>query len=499
MMPKSTSPEKSSDSIQLKVEHYCLRQGLFPCRRLLIALSGGADSVTLLHLMRAIQPKFGYSLAAMHIHHGIRGEEADRDEDFCRSLCKSLGIDFHSSSIDVPALAAAEHRGLEETARHYRYAALFDYADQIGADRIATAHTATDQIETILMQLVRGSATAGGIRPMRGKLIRPLLEVTRAEILAYTAENALDYVEDSTNADDRYTRNFIRHTVIPALQTINPKAEEAFGRFAELRQRESDFLDREAMRRLNCGDLSAESLNQAKNAFHGASPAYLPINQDLADLRSLPSVLRTRAIAQLCEKGGISGLSHAHFEAIDKLIVQGRQGSSLSLPSGTICVIDKGQFCLRPASPECEVDSTASEIEPFILQPGENRLPDGSIIFAYTKVNESTEKYIKEKQNIYKLLINTELDFGKISNVIRVRSRKAGDRILCGSIHRKVKKCFCDLHIPLEKRSLEPILCDDERILWIPALRMRADGLSPTDLTPQDQILRLVYLSDPTE
>lgn len=473
----------ASELIHRKVEAFCLRQGFFPCRRLLIALSGGADSVSLLHIMKALQPRYGYTLSAMHLNHMIRGEEAARDEAFCRSLCEAWSIEFESFSIDIPALSAAEHRGLEECARYHRYKALETHAEMIGAERIATAHTATDQLETVLMQLVRGSATAGGIQPMRGKLIRPLLELTREDIMAYIAENHLAYVDDSSNADDRYTRNYVRHTIVPALKAMNPNVENAIGRFAEIRLAESTYLDSQAMRLLNPADLEISS-----------PAAALPISVELAKLQAMPTVLRSRALALLCTKGGISGLNHAHFEAIDHLIMQGRAGSSLSLPHSTQCRIEQGCFCLLVASkPSCEA---VKEIIPFELKLGENPLPDGSVLFAYFEMNDSIEKYIKEKQIIYKLSIKTKLNFGKISNVIRVRSRQTGDRILCGGMHRHIKKCFCDLHIPVEERPFQPILCDDDGILWIPALKMIRDGIrAQASDRNNESVLHLIYFS----
>ncbi len=486
-----------SENIHRKVKSFCLRKGLLPCRRLLIALSGGADSVSLLHMMKTLQPSFGYTLSAMHINHMIRGEEAERDEAFCRALCAQLGIDFHSILIDIPALAAAEHRGIEECARLHRYAALEAYADAIGADRIATAHTATDQLETVLMQLIRGSATAGGMTAMRGRLIRPMLEVTREEIGAYTAENALSHVEDSSNADDRYTRNYIRHTILPAIKLINPMAEEAFARFAELRREERDFLDKEALRQL-FGRVNEDADMPIERA-DGALPARLPIFVSLARLQALPSVLRAHAIGQLCEAGGISGLSHAHYEAMEALIAKGRSGASLSLPGGLLCRIEQDRFCLLAASDEAADDRSPSTIEPFELRLGENRLPDGSILFSYTKINDSIEKYIKEKQNIYKLFINAALDFGKIGRVVSVRSRLPGDRILCDSMHRNVKKCFCDRHIPVEKRTLQPIICDEDGILWIPALEMLRDGVSADSACGSGRQLHLIYMADRTD
>ena len=214
-----------------------------PCNGLLIALSGGADSVVLLHLAHRYAHLFGGRVMALHIHHGIRGDEAERDLRFCQDLCAKLGIPFSARRFDIPSLAKANGCGLEETARRYRYLALDECARENGLSAIATAHTATDNMETVLLQLTRGAARVIGIPPMREHYIRPLLSVTRQDILDYLAVWELPHVEDSTNAEDLYSRNLIRHQVLPVLEKLNPKAAEAFLRSTEYSGEDSAHLD----------------------------------------------------------------------------------------------------------------------------------------------------------------------------------------------------------------------------------------------------------------
>ena len=195
----------------------------------LVALSGGADSVALLHALRAL----GYPVQAFHLNHCLRGAESDRDEAFCRALCVRLGVELTVERVDVAAAAREQGNGVEETARRMRYARLQDAAQGM---KIATAHTADDNLETVLFHLVRGTGPKGlaGIPPVRGRIIRPMLRVERMQIEEYLASIGQDYVTDSTNADDAYTRNRIRHTVVPALREIQPSAAQAAARLGDL-------------------------------------------------------------------------------------------------------------------------------------------------------------------------------------------------------------------------------------------------------------------------
>ena len=210
--------------------------------RVLCAVSGGADSMCLLALLRA-QERF--TVAAAHFEHGVRGEESLRDCAFVEDYCRARGIPCYTAHADVPAYARESGLGLEAAARELRYAFLERTAREEGFDWIATAHTAADNAETILLNLTRGAGTRGlcGIPPRRGNIIRPLLELTRAEVEYYLRASGTPHVEDSTNGSDVYSRNRIRHTVMPALRELNPAFEEAAARTGKLLRRDEDCLD----------------------------------------------------------------------------------------------------------------------------------------------------------------------------------------------------------------------------------------------------------------
>ena len=197
----------------------CIEKG-----RILVALSGGGDSVCLLSVLKEL----GADICAFHLNHGIRGEEADRDQAFCRDLCNELGITFYTKNADIPAISKECGKGIEETARAVRYQLLNEIADASESRYIATAHNGDDNAETVIFNLVRGCSSDGlcGIPAVRGSIIRPLLNSTRAEIDAYLEERQIQYVTDSTNSDESYTRNKIRNDLIPKIENKPEVAKE---------------------------------------------------------------------------------------------------------------------------------------------------------------------------------------------------------------------------------------------------------------------------------
>ncbi len=216
--------------------------------RVLCAVSGGADSMCLLHWLNSLREEFGFSLFAAHFEHGLRGEESLRDAAFTEEQCRVLQVPCTVGHGDVARFAEEHKIGTEEAARVLRYRFLEETADSLNCDRIATAHTANDNAETILMNLCRGTGTHGlaGIPPVRGRLIRPLLETDRDTVECYLAECGAAHVEDSSNRSDLYTRNRIRHGVLPLLTEQNPALISALTRTAGLLREDDACLQRQA-------------------------------------------------------------------------------------------------------------------------------------------------------------------------------------------------------------------------------------------------------------
>ncbi len=250
--------------------------------RVLVALSGGADSVALLHLLRDLDGRGEVTLVgAAHLHHGLRGDAADEDQAFCAVLTARLGVPFDTARVDVAALAREQKRSVEDAGRQARYAFLEQAADRLSADTIATAHTRDDQAETFLLRLLRGSGTRGlgGIRPCVGRIVRPLLDVDRADLRRYLADRSEGFREDASNADVTLLRNRVRHELLPFLESrFSPGITDVLAREATLAQQDEDFLRRHAIETargivLSDSGRSDDSLQIDAQALTSVSPA----------------------------------------------------------------------------------------------------------------------------------------------------------------------------------------------------------------------------------
>lgn len=385
---------------------------------ILCAVSGGQDSVCLLHYLASIAPRKGFFVAAGHLNHLMR-PEAQRDEDFVRDLCRTLNVPFYTEAVPVCERAAQWGLGVEEAGRRLRYDFLTRTADSIGAQRIATAHHARDQAETVLLNLLRGTGTEGlaGIPPVRGRIIRPLLQTDRPEIEAYLAAHGLDHVEDSTNRDTHYARNRLRQVLWPQLETINPALTRAIGRTADILRSEDAYLDA----------LAAE---------------YLPPDGtvlDTARLVEAPEALRPRILRLLLERlpTGKKDVGAVHIEA---LLALSAGGGALDLPGGAQAVCRDG--CLRlyvreKAPPE------------ITLHQGQNRWGGYDITLR-----------------------------GGADRCVTVRPWSSRDRVETARGSRSLKRLFSDAGIPTELRDTVPVVCVDGTIRAVYGLDMR-ESISP--------------------
>ena len=250
--------------------------------RVLCAVSGGADSMCLLHWLHSNADAIGVSVAAAHFEHGIRGEESLRDMAFVQSACTEMGIALYIGRGNVPEYAEKKAIGFEEAARELRYEFLEKTAEENGFDRIATAHNADDNAETVIFNLARGSGAAGlcGIPPVRGKIVRPLLETTRSEIENYLEANGIHHIEDSSNSSQQYSRNKIRLQVMPVLREINPGVSKAILRSGDMLREDNALLEK----------MADEFISEH---FNGESVRS-------KELAALPDAVESRVIRRLC-------------------------------------------------------------------------------------------------------------------------------------------------------------------------------------------------------
>lgn len=292
--------------------------GLEPDGAVLLGLSGGADSVSLLNMLL----QDGVRVCAAHLNHCIRGKDADRDEEFCRALCGRLGVEFVSRRADVPAISQECGEGLEEAARRVRYSFFAEIMKEKGIKLLATAHNGDDNAETLLFNIARGASAAGacGIPRFRefcgGYVIRPIIGLPKDTVLAYCAENGLEYVTDATNADVSYSRNRIRANVIPELKTINPNLVATVSGFTEAMRADCEYLDS-----LAAGFIAANAgVTQKK-------------------LAALPAPVASRVLVELAKRNGARP-ERVHIKALLEGAASG-QATAVTMPGGIIARLSR--------------------------------------------------------------------------------------------------------------------------------------------------------------
>lgn len=395
------------------------RFSLLSADNITVALSGGADSVALLHALCTLKDKLKINISAAHLNHMIRGDEALRDENFVKQLCGDMNIPLICESIDVPAYAEKNRLSIETAAREVRYA----FFERINTGVVATAHTASDNLETVLFNLARGTGLNGlcGIPPKRSIYIRPLILVTRDEVEAYCAENGLSYVTDSTNLSDDYTRNRIRHTVIPVLKSVNPSAEKTVARTVVSVREDEEFLNA-------CAD------NYLSANF---KDGFLTVDSAVP-----PSVLK-RAIKKYAEYIVPDlRLDSLHLNSIYSVSVN---GGRTSLPCDCIAEAKNGRLSVK------------------------NKLSNGkkTVFNVSTAVKDNT--FFKNGEKVNNLLLNNSIDCDKIVGESVLRTRLPGDSVrLAGrGCTKTLKKLMNELKIPNELRDSVPVLADDDGVIWV--------------------------------
>ncbi len=408
------------------------RWDMFPKgAKVLCAVSGGADSMCLLHLLKSMEAERGVCVTAAHFEHGLRGEASLRDMAFVESWCREHGIPCLTGRGDTRALAEAEHLGLEEAARELRYEFLERTAERGGFDRIATAHTVDDMAETVLLNLVRGSGSRGlsGIPPRRGKIVRPLLETSRAEIENYLRENGVPHVEDASNADPAFRRNRIRREVLPLLREMNPELNAALGRTAALLRQDGDCLD-------------ALAEDWAEEHFDGES---LPLDT----LRALHPALASRVIRRLCPKS----LSAAQAESVLRF-AEGTELGLLDLP-GQRLRREQGRLWFTEA--------------PERRFPDRKIVPDGTTEFPELGLRLRAERFSADRTEINSQFKTFALSCEKIRGDIVCGMRRPGDRMHPAGrgVGKSLKSLFLEAGLSQAERDAALVLRDDAGILAV--------------------------------
>ncbi|MCR4594209.1 MAG: tRNA lysidine(34) synthetase TilS [Clostridiales bacterium] len=399
-------------------EHKMIEKG----DRVCVGLSGGVDSVCLLHLLYTYREELGIGLCAVHINHGIRGEEAKRDETFSLDLCKTLGVECKVFSIDVPAECAKTHESTEECARRLRYE-IFEKTD---CDKIATAHNLNDNMETFFLNLARGASLSGlcGIPYVRDRYIRPLLDISREEIERYILENSLSFVTDSTNLCDDYTRNKIRHRLLPQLYEINPAFDRSFAKSIASVNMTQDYIKKTA----------GKLVKEAENAD----------GYDITAIKTADKAIKNEAIREILKSNGASDIIREHIWAVSHIM---DNGGSADL-GGLRVNVDRNQMTFgiieKVEDFEYAIDS----------ENGEIATPAGTIRFKKASA--------QDLQNVNKEGFNYIIDCARICGIPVLRNRRPGDRLKLPKRDTKsLKQLFNEKKIPLRKRQTLFIVADD--------------------------------------
>ena len=424
------------------------RIGIQPDGVVLVALSGGPDSVALLHAMLSLRERFDYRIAAAHLNHGIRGAESDRDEAFVRDLCARSGIDL---IVERTTGLSADTPNLEERARDARHAFLNAVAERIGADYIALAHQADDQAETVMMRLLRGTGAAGLAAMAQrgpGRIIRPMLDVTRDEVMAYLESIGEKFVNDSSNQSSAILRNRVRAELMPMLErNYAPGLRGRLVQLAAEMRALDDFIGTAARRELEVS-ASGDGL-------------------DLARFAALHPALQAELIRQYIKNasGSLRRIERVHIDAVRNLCLEGPPNGSLDIPGLRIV----REYAMLKVAAAGQPSSAGFMVK---LKEGSIEIPEAGFMFEMTTVARKTAP---EPSSKFEALFDGEQAAGKLT----VRNFREGDRIapLGMSGHRKVKDIFIDHKLAAAARTMFPIVLMGEKIAWLPGIVRARVGL----------------------
>jgi tRNA(Ile)-lysidine synthase len=476
--------------IEQRVLKYIRRQGLIqPAQTLLVAVSGGADSVCLLHLLYRLHGELRISLQVAHLNHQLRGPESDRDAGFVSDLAQQLGLPATIQNGDVRGFQSLHHLSLEEAARAVRYHFLAETARAGGAASVAVGHTQNDQVETILLHILRGAGTLGlqGLRPSHAmrldggvlSVVRPLLEISRAEVEEYCRANGLAFCQDSSNLSPAMLRNRVRLELLPRLAEYNPDIAGALVRISRIARDESEFLEAE----------TAE-LWERLTARQGSN-----LLIDKAAFLTLPAALQ-RQILRRAFNVLLGSLKDIETRHIESLLAMARQpaGRRLHLPGKLVFSVEYCRFILGQDVPAL-IPFPALPVAQNFHVPGSSRL-DGWTVQAEIRPVEEYSADPESRENWQKDGFNADFDQAVVGSELSLRSLRPGDvfQPLGLTQTKKVARFMLDARIPHDWRSRVPLVCNERQIIWVAGWRPD-ERVKVTPATTS--ILRLKLIKQP--
>jgi tRNA(Ile)-lysidine synthase len=442
--------EKQGD-ILTKIRSTILRYGMIsPGDTVIVAVSGGPDSICLLDSLNALSNELELKFVAAHFNHGLRGDEDEFETQLSGDISASMGLPFETGNASGLLKGLSS---LEEQARDARYAFLEMIRNKYGAQKIATGHNLNDQAETVLMRLLRGSGPAGlaGIPPVRdGRIIRPLVEIKRDEIMEYLKARCLPFALDSSNTNKKHLRNKIRLELMPMMLEYQPRLLERLGMAADIIRDENAFM--ESM-------VSDWIEREAHQETQGN------ISVSISSIKALPDPLKRRVIRSLLKQvdGDVYSVDYDHIVSVLKLIENERPQCSIDLPDGIMArkTYDTLHFILRSCTDTKEYTCS-------LEGPGTYCLDAVGITLTLEEVDGS-EDIIEDVSKS-----TAWLDADKLSFPLIVRNFRHGDRFVPMGMtgHKKVKNFFIDLKVPSEQRTLTPLVISGDSIVWICGYRI---------------------------
>lgn len=442
-----------------KVSETIKKHNMIPQGSVVVAgVSGGSDSMAMLYILDKLSTEIGFKLKAAHVNHGIRGEEADRDERFVLDYCEKNRISVRTSHFDVIGDAAKLGKGLEEVGREVRYEFFSSFGDDV---IIATAHNLSDKAETFLFNFTRGSTLRGlcSIPAKRGNIIRPLIDCSKAEIEKFCEDNSIPYVTDCTNTDTHYARNRIRHNVVSELKEINPSFEQSAMRCMDSLREDELFLD----------SLANELYEKSK-----ASDGF-----DVSELNSAANPVKKRTMIKIIET--VFDVT-PEYDAVNSLCRITENGGKCEINGGIVARVRAG----RLEFPKKSVDV----YESLELREGLNKIGDKLVLATFTQNLEtnSSQNILKEDYKYY-------IDCDKIHGKLILRSRKEGDKIsLAGrGCTKTLKKLFNEKAILPEARNAIVVAADESGVVAVEGIGVDSYKLADKNT---ERILILSFLSE---
>lgn len=440
--------------------------------KVVMGVSGGADSVCLLLLMQELKEEYHLSLYVVHVHHGIRGEEADKDAEYVENLCKKYGIPFYLFRENIPKLAKDYRMSEEEAGRMYRYQCFYQVMEQVGADKLATAHHMGDQVETVLFHLIRGTNLSGmtGILPVNNKTIRPLLQCQKKELINWLTCKNVTWREDATNADNSYARNKLRNQVIPVLEEINEQAVEHIAGFAKSMTEHEKFFHKAVCQYMDqCVISGTDGKESAEKERIQSQTSRIHLREQE---RILAEAVIYEMIVSVC--GAKKDISKEHVEAVYGLLFK-QSGRKIKLPYQAEAEISYEKLIIRKCFERNETGGWSRRIPVKDIMKKKETIeisfPDGgNLIVCVLHITDMEEgkrivsDVLNSKNNYTKLF-----DCDTIKDTLYVRMPNKQDYIVINNNgdRKKLSRYFIDSKIPLEERKHKIVVACDHEVLWI--------------------------------